>query len=159
MTQKPDSERQFNKAADRDKGERERLIRQLSVPDQLRVERMRQEHQQEVVERRQNQSANRADDIQFEFQMLVREEARPVLRPSPLRQFHRSGEELERMAAKAVDERNRHEIADMAVQRDKAIDHFLEIRGQTYDQFKGEREQLNQQRESTRSQNDVTREI
>jgi hypothetical protein len=63
------------------------------------------------------------------------------------------------MAAKAVDERNRHEIADMAVQRDKAIDHFLEIRGQTYDQFKGEREQLNQQRESTRSQNDVTREI
>jgi hypothetical protein len=159
MNRKPDTERQFNRAADRDKSERERLIRQLSAPDQLRVERMRHEHEHEVLERRQLQGANRADHIRQHREHLVREQAQPALRPNGHTSFQRSASDIDRIASKSVDDRNRHEIADMAMQRDKAIDHFLEIRGQTYDQFKGEREQLIQQRESTRENNNVTREI
>jgi hypothetical protein len=149
----------FAATADRRRNERERLVQQLADPDRRRVAEMREQHQQEVSERRKTQGECRSEDIDKEFTLLIREHARPVLRPTLAPLLQPSGKDFERMAANAVDDRNRTEIAGMTLQYERDADRFLNARGLSYDQFQGEREQLNQQRESTRSQNDVTRQI
>jgi hypothetical protein len=150
---------EFGSAGDRKAQERERLVRQLSEPDQRHVDEMRNQHNQDVLERRQLQGAFREVDVHQVRQELLLEHPRPSLRPENHRPFVRSAGDLDRMAARKVDDRNAQEIAAMSASRDQAVDRFLEQKGLTYERFKPEREQLQQQREQTRAVNDITREI
>lgn len=159
MDAKPSTTRDFKPAADRRAAERERLIAQLADEDRLRVEEFRNSHAADVSAWRQLQAGLRPFEIREERERLVREHPQPALRPDGHRSRQRSAGDIERQAAKAVDFRNCEEISRMTAERDAAIDGFLHERGLSYDQFKGEREQLAREQIAARENNDITREI
>lgn len=147
----------FNAVAGRGEQERVQLIHQLPERDQQRVVELRQQFERDYFERRILQAANRPVDIFEERRRLLLEHPQPVLRPDG--HHGRAAVDLDRLAVKHVDERNRQEIATMAITRDQSIDRILHEKGLRYEQFRAEREQVQQQKEVTRSINNTTREI